>query len=289
MTENRQAMADRAISRRSFGSFLQAKFRAGARRVAYATPLLRSYIEAAKATPESAARWNALMSDTAHATYLGGTLSVDSCNSLTGTFIKYRAASYPAVLDLGCCGGTLLNYLPPFARYLGLDISDYAIGEAERDADLARHLQSGKASFKAIDLREYSPLDRWDVVVFNEVLYYLTCDQAIAELKRYGRYLKSDGVLLVTMKDDAKSREIFRSINRSFEWIDGVLWQRKAFGPDYQMRTNRERPATLLGVFRLPLGGAENESAAARHRALHERLAPLDQLSSPTPTSIGSP
>jgi hypothetical protein len=116
------------------------------------------------------------------------------------------------------------------------------------------------------------------VIVFNEVLYYLTCDQALAEFKRYSRCLNSGGVLLVTMKDDAKSHAIFRSISRSFVWLDGVLWQRKAFGPDYHMRTNRERPATLLGVFQLPPGDAENESdTAARHRSSHEKFAARDR------------
>jgi SAM-dependent methyltransferase len=204
MTKNRQVIADFSLRSRSRDFSLASTMRAWARHIAFQYPPIRRYLEPKKTVQETAARWNALMSETNHETYLGGTVNVDSCNAMTATLIKYRASATPSVLDIGCSGGTLLNYLPSYERYLGLDISDYAVNEALDDIEIRPHVQSGRASFAAIDLRQFSSAEKWDVIVINEVLYYLSCDEAVAEFKRYGEYLAAGGVLVVTMKDDAK-------------------------------------------------------------------------------------
>lgn len=249
MTKNRQAVADALPFQRSNGNRMATVARAWARRIIFSIPLFRRYFERRKVVREDAKRWNALIAETNHETYLGGTINVDSCNLMAAMLIKYRAPISPTVLDIGCCGGTLISCIHSFRRYLGIDISDYAIGEAMRDRDLQSFIASGQASFKATDLRNFSSTERWDVIVFNEVLYYLACDEAIAVCERYSQYLTMDGVILIAMKDDAKSRAIFKGVNRSMSWLDGMLWQRKASRPDYRIRVNRERPAALLGVF----------------------------------------
>lgn len=261
MTKNRQAIADAALLDRAQDFSLQATCRAWGRRLAFSVPPIRRFVERQKRVRESAERWNSLISQTNYETYLGGTINVDACNALASTLIKYHAPTSPSVLDVGCCGGTMLSSLPSFSRYLGTDISSYAIGEAEADPDLSSFVLSGRASFKATDLRDYQPSQKWDVIIFNEVLYYLTCDEAIAECERYSRSLSRDGVILVAMKDDGKSRTIFGGLGKSLSWVDGMLWQRKAIRHDFKVRVNRERPAMLLGVFRIPESGRRDAFA----------------------------
>lgn len=250
MTKNRQAMADAALVGLSHDGDLRAKCRAWIRRFAFSFPPVRRFVEKQKKVKESPERWDLLISQTNFETYLGGTINVDACNAMASLFVKYHAPEAPSVLDVGCCGGTMLSYLPNCRSYLGTDISSYAVGEAEKDPDLSPFVVSGRASFSSVDLRDYRPSETWDVIIFNEVLYYLNCDEAVAECERYSKSLSPGGVVLIAMKDDGKSRAIFSGISKSLSWVDGMLWQRKALRPDFRARVNRERPAMLLGVFR---------------------------------------
>src|SRR5262249_33485906 len=115
--------------------------------------------------------------------------------------------------------------------------------------DLQHHMH--RALFCVVDMRDFHSAEKWDVIVFNEVLYYLTCDRAFAEVDRYAqKYLSDSGILIVSMKDDPKSHVIFRHLFKYYKWVDGILWQRKATSGDFSIRINRELPATLLGVFK---------------------------------------
>jgi 2-polyprenyl-3-methyl-5-hydroxy-6-metoxy-1,4-benzoquinol methylase len=220
-----------------------------ARSAAFSIPALRSVLEKDQVTSEmAAAHWDAVMSQTKFSTYLGRTISVDASNAMTAMLIKYHAVPEPSVLDIGCCGGTLLSSLSSFSRYLGTDISAHAIGVARSDPELTRHIASGQAAFEVADLRSFEPEGVWNVIVLNEVLYYLRTEQAVAETDRFAKRLAPGGILCITMKDDAKSTVIFRQLAERYNWIDGMLWQRKATGLSFGIRVNRERPAHLLGI-----------------------------------------
>src|SRR5690606_5298794 len=106
--------------------------------------------------------------------------------------------------------------------------------------------------FIAADLRDF-PLDgrQWDVVVFNEVLYYLPVQEALEQVGRYARTLGPNGILCVSMKDDGKCRAILRQIEKRYAWKTGALHQIKCERPDFQIRINRERPAHLIAVLHL--------------------------------------
>jgi 2-polyprenyl-3-methyl-5-hydroxy-6-metoxy-1,4-benzoquinol methylase len=249
MTENRQALADVPLQTKGRLWNAQSIGRYWARKVAFGIPALRSVLEKGQVTSEkAAAHLDAMMSQTHFSTYLGGTISVDASNAMTATLIKYHAAPEPSVLDIGCCGGTLLSSLSSFSRYLGTDISAHAIGVARSDPELTGHIASGRAAFEVGDLRSFEPEGVWNVIVLNEVLYYLGTEQAVAETGRFAKHLAPGGILCVTMIDDAKSAVIFRKLTERYNWIDGMLWQRKATGLSFGIRVNRERPAHLLGI-----------------------------------------
>jgi 2-polyprenyl-3-methyl-5-hydroxy-6-metoxy-1,4-benzoquinol methylase len=248
--ENRQALADSA------GSSAPTSLQIGkrwlqhrARRLVYAIAPLRRLAEREKLSPEANRQhWDTLMSQTRFSTYLGGTINVDGGNALTATMLKYHAPARPAILDVGCSGGTLLPAVASFARYTGCDVSAVAISAARAMAAQLLPERAQDIRFDVADLREYRPTSAYEVIVFNEVLYYLQTDQALAEVLSYAAHLSSDGVLIVSMKDDGKSVAIFKMLLRHFDWVDGIVWQRKAASFDYAIRPDRERPAYMLGV-----------------------------------------
>jgi SAM-dependent methyltransferase len=194
--------------------------------------------------------WNDKLSKTSWSTYLGGTIEIELRNSITSSLIKLYARENPAVLDVGCAGGTLPLALPAFDRYLGVDISDYAIGVAKNDLTLATARVNLKVDFIAADIRYFKPDEYppWDVILFNELLYYFSIETAIAQVVRYARALRPDGIICISMKDDPKSHAIFAELARRFQWKQGVLWQAKHWRPDYRITISRERPSFLIGV-----------------------------------------
>jgi 2-polyprenyl-3-methyl-5-hydroxy-6-metoxy-1,4-benzoquinol methylase len=100
------------------------------------------------------------------------------------------------VLDLGCGEGVLLQQIPATASvdYTGIDLSQVAITEATkriRDASLER--------FVCGDIEKFAAVNRspFDVIVFNEVLYYVA--DPSATVTRYRNILAAEGIVIVSV------------------------------------------------------------------------------------------
>jgi 2-polyprenyl-3-methyl-5-hydroxy-6-metoxy-1,4-benzoquinol methylase len=115
-----------------------------------------------------------------------------------------------AVLDVGCGQGILLRSLPDaaYSKYVGIDLSASAIAAAqEQRRELQRPeppalqqqepQQNQRSTFLSADCESYVPGEKFDVIVFNEVLYYLRDPQQLVE--RYAQSLRGGGVMLVSM------------------------------------------------------------------------------------------
>lgn len=256
MPQDRQAIADAALKiRPTWLRRAKTWTRHKARIVVFAVPPLRRLIERDRMNPaENRAHWDGLLSGTQFSTYLGGTIDVDGGNALTAVLLKYHAVQRPSVLDIGCAGGTLVTALDTFKRYSGTDVSGVAIDSARAMVAQVLPDRQSDITLRAADLRVFDPPETFDAVVFNEVLYYLKSDQAMAQVQRFAAKLNPSGLILVSMKDDGKSRVIFNLLRRHFTWVDGILWQRKATTHDFRIRPNRERTAYLIGVMR-PIAG----------------------------------
>lgn len=95
-----------------------------------------------------------------------------------------------SLLDVGCGPALLRNWLPTEVRYTGIDLSAEAVQIARaRDASLKIHHTSAE--------RYDAHGDRFDCIVFNEVLYYVT--DPIRLLRRYASMLKPGGVMLCSV------------------------------------------------------------------------------------------
>lgn len=121
-----------------------------------------------------------------------------------------------AVLDTGCGQGALLGRLSSacYSRYVGIDLSGSAIAVAQKQ-------QRERSTFLVADCEEYSPVERFDVIVFNEVLCCLR--DPVHTVERYARSLNPDGVLLVSLCTAARgSAAILRRLKREYATVDEV-------------------------------------------------------------------
>jgi len=132
-----------------------------------------------------------------------------------------------SILDVGCGEGILFQHVRgrslPYQLYVGVDISEVAV------AKLA-HLNDPRHRFVQGDGDTYEPHGRFDVIVFNESLYYL--QEPLRALHRYAAALKSGGVILVsTYTASRRALAILRDARKQFTVVyeqetaqGGVSW-----------------------------------------------------------------
>ena len=126
------------------------------------------------------------------------------------------------VLDVGCGEGLLTDFLFPDQQkgYLGIDISKAAISIAKN--------KRNRYSFKQTRAELFEPSNDqgpFDLIVFNEVLYYF---DHIQLMKKYStsRLLAPDGVIIISVwymsnMNHLKST-IFSDARNLFDVIDAI-------------------------------------------------------------------
>lgn len=123
-----------------------------------------------------------------------------------------RLSNPPALLDVGCGSGRLLEFVArcEFASYLGLDISTAAIQRA-------RALKIPSASFAIGSAESFSTDRRFDAIIFGEVAYYLQNPSAV--LLDFQRYLRPNGIMIVSMYDCLPARFVWWRVARAFDTV----------------------------------------------------------------------
>ncbi|MET0341099.1 MAG: class I SAM-dependent methyltransferase [Polyangiales bacterium] len=122
-----------------------------------------------------------------------------------------RRGSASSVLDVGCGSGALLDFVAraDLTHYTGVDISEEALKQAQ-----ARAGRIPSTHFVASTAEAYTPDRLYDVIVFNEVVFYLQDPRAV--LTSYQRFLAPDGLLLVSMLDCPLARLLWHKLSRGF-------------------------------------------------------------------------
>jgi SAM-dependent methyltransferase len=101
-----------------------------------------------------------------------------------------RLAPRGAVLDVGSSIGLLAEELKnEVSLYCGVERDPESVNKAK-----ARNIRI--ADFVVADASSYTTTDLFDVVVFNETLYYLS--DPIGVLRRYSQFLKPDGIIIIS-------------------------------------------------------------------------------------------
>jgi 2-polyprenyl-6-hydroxyphenyl methylase/3-demethylubiquinone-9 3-methyltransferase len=124
----------------------------------------------------------------------------------------------PRILDVGCGEGLLSERLCPnaYATYLGIDLSAVAIEKANQKKVAHESLRD----FLVADVESFTTDGMFDVIVFNECLYYL---RAPAEtLRRYETFLAPNGAIIVSMDESVETKKIWSQIDDCFRAQDSV-------------------------------------------------------------------
>lgn len=98
------------------------------------------------------------------------------------------------VLDIGCGVGSISLYVADKGNeVLGIDISEKAVNAAQRSAEI---LGVKNASFKAINFLDTDLQEKFDFIIFNNVIEHLPDDES-APQKIY-KLLEMDGILFLS-------------------------------------------------------------------------------------------
>jgi 2-polyprenyl-3-methyl-5-hydroxy-6-metoxy-1,4-benzoquinol methylase len=144
-------------------------------------------------------------------------------------YIAWHAArrpdNGPAILDVGCGVGLLRERLDgvAFAQYVGVDLSAPAIGEADARGHARSRFVVGDVTTPDVDRLD---LGRFDVVVLNEMLYYVPDPAAF--LDRIRGLLQPEGVLVVSVWRHPGDRALWRTIDAAFSLVDRVEVRNRA-------------------------------------------------------------
>ena len=136
------------------------------------------------------------------------------------------------VADVGCGTGRWLA--PAYgagARVAGFDLTREMLLQAAAKPGLRGRLAQA-------DAQSFVPESRFDVIVFNEVLYHL--EEPLRQVERYRSYLKSDGIFITSLVEQSvRAVAISRWLRRHYETILALkmsgrskTWMIDVFAPD---------------------------------------------------------
>jgi 2-polyprenyl-3-methyl-5-hydroxy-6-metoxy-1,4-benzoquinol methylase len=139
-----------------------------------------------------------------------------------------------SILDVGCGEGMLQDRLckDSYSEYVGVDISQEAISRA-----MAR--SSATVSFVREDAAAFTPDRKFDVIIFNECIYYF--DDPVAVARRYEQFLNPEGIIIVSMfvGDTARTRKVWKMLDPAYRTRastrlttkPGYTWIVKVYSP----------------------------------------------------------
>jgi 2-polyprenyl-6-hydroxyphenyl methylase/3-demethylubiquinone-9 3-methyltransferase len=147
--------------------------------------------------------------------YLGQLPELARYSLLVGYLRHFKPGG--AVLDVGCGEGLLFARLHPddYRRYVGVDFSKASIEKAR-----ARAGNAPNAEFLVAHADRYEPTEKFDAIVFNEVLYYL--DEPLAAVERCKHALNPGGVFLVSTSTASRGLDVLEALKHEYRPLDEV-------------------------------------------------------------------
>ena len=135
--------------------------------------------------------------------------------AILGAYVK-RLAEAPRILDVGCGNGRLVRDLDlaSIGSYLGTDISPEGIAQAKQ------RYAFPNVAFEAADFEQWRGEAKFDVIIFNDALYYAR--QPVAVLETYADMLQEHGALIVVMFRHRNTMVIWKDLAKRFEFLDSI-------------------------------------------------------------------
>ena len=113
------------------------------------------------------------------------------------------------ILDVGCGFGNITEHIQ-FKDYLGIDFSE---------AVIERAVKKDRASFLCASAEDFSTDKKFDIIIFNEVLYYL---DALEILKKYRLFLKENGFFVISIWKHPKTLKLWEKIGMVYICLDSI-------------------------------------------------------------------
>jgi len=117
------------------------------------------------------------------------------------------------VLDVGCGQGVLYHYLKAAAEplhYLGIDLSDHAIKKATATFP--------EANFKQLDFDCQQLKGKFDVIIFNESLYYF--NRPLSTIRKcISENLNNGGYFIISMCDYIGHEVIWQKLEQRYNFL----------------------------------------------------------------------
>jgi 2-polyprenyl-3-methyl-5-hydroxy-6-metoxy-1,4-benzoquinol methylase len=174
-----------------------------------------SYLVRRRPTRIDQATWDAEYA-TGHWDYLGDISEMPRFAIIAG----YGRTVGPAtsVLDIGCGSGQLATWVcqAETDRYAGIDISSVAIQKA-RDRNLSQ------ATFEVADAATFNPGNTFEMIVFNEMLFYMPDPNAV--IAHYESFLTTGGVFVISMWRCTASLRTWRDCASRLKVLDHVRFR----------------------------------------------------------------
>ncbi len=137
------------------------------------------------------------------------------------------------VLDVGCGTGALVPHLPAnVTRYVGIDIASEAVRIC-RD----KHLPAPGRSFETAAFDAYVPSEPFDVIVFNEMLYYYPVGQ-IPEVLAHARSVlkRGAGTIIVSVHNRSVKRfHVWRALAANMSAVEATVASNRMTGLSWRI------------------------------------------------------
>ncbi|EDZ98405.1 Methyltransferase type 11 [Burkholderia sp. H160] len=175
-------------------------------------PAVKARILPARSVSISDATWNQEYGSGTW-DYLGTTREFARYSVIAGYCRHLKPSA--RVLDVGCGAGVLATWLSSasISSYFGVDLSEVAIEQA-------RQLNIRGAEFAVADAATFEPSQVFDVIVFNEMLYYL--ENPEEHVRRFARSLAPGGLLIVSIWYHDDGIRTWKRLKAGFDELDRV-------------------------------------------------------------------
>lgn len=119
------------------------------------------------------------------------------------------------ILEIGCGEGLLQERLhaDAYSKFVGVDLSEVAIKKTT-------HLQNDAVQYLCADMEQFVPSEKYDIIVFNESLYYSL--RPVRLLKKYLASLKKKGVIIVSIYHGRRNLKVLQQIRRHFKPLEST-------------------------------------------------------------------
>ncbi len=120
------------------------------------------------------------------------------------------------ILEIGCGEGLLQAQLDPviYSSYLGIDISEVAVQRA-------LYLENSCTRYRAADMEEFNPAEKFDMIIFNESLYYAKCP--CSTMLKYMGFLEENGVFITSIYETTRNKRLIKKINKFFKPVESAV------------------------------------------------------------------